>query len=184
MILTTLSQNTNDRNRDVGYEGLRAAFGSWEEVREAPTADVIDAIRPAGLANQKGPRIQEILRTIGDDDLAWLADAPREQALEFLTGLPGIGRKTAACVMIFSFGRPEIPVDVHVKRVGGRLGLFDESASFETAHDEMLAITDPEDAYELHMNLIAHGRAICRPKPRCGECVLARRCPARPRFRG
>jgi endonuclease-3 len=88
-----------------------------------------------------------------------------------------VGRKTAACVMIFAFGRPEIPVDTHVHRVGGRLGLFRLGAPFEEAHDEMLAITPPEDAYELHVNLIQHGRAICRPKPRCHECGLRRMCP-------
>jgi endonuclease-3 len=99
-------------------------------------------------------------------------------AIDYLTALPGVGRKTAACVMIFAFGRPEIPVDTHVHRVGGRLGLFRERASFEEAHNEMLAITDPDDAYELHMNLIYHGRAVCRPRPRCGECTLRRMCPA------
>ena len=103
--------------------------------------------------------------------------APREESLEFLLDLPGVGRKTAACVLIFTWGIPEIPVDVHIHRVGGRLGLFPEGASFERAHDEMLAIVDPEDAYELHMNLIRHGREICRPKPRCGECELRRMCP-------
>lgn len=182
LVLTILSQSTNDRNRDVAYEGLRERFGSWAALRDAPSEEVIGAIRPAGLANQKGPRIQVVLQIVGDDDLQWLAEAPREQAIEFLTGLPGVGRKTAACVLIFSFDRPEIPVDTHVKRVGGRLGLFDERASFETAHDEMRAITEPADAYELHMNLIAHGRAVCRPAPRCGSCGLARMCPARPRF--
>ena len=133
---------------------------------------------PGGLSATKAPRIQEILGRLGDHpDLDWLAEAPREQALEFLTDLPGVGRKTAACVLIFAFGRPEIPVDVHVHRVGGRLGLFRAQAPFDEAHDEMLAITPPEDAYELHINLIRHGRAICRPTPRCGECALRRMCP-------
>ena len=90
---------------------------------------------------------------------------------------PGVGRKTAACVLIFSFGRPEIPVDTHVERVGKRLGLISPDASFDQAHDEMRAIVDPEDAWELHINLIAHGRAICRPQPRCDECALLRMCP-------
>ena len=179
LVRTVLSQNTNDRNRDVAYSRLRDRFPSWEAVRDAPEDEVMEAIRPGGLAQQKGPRIQEILRRIGDGepDLDWLADAPRDQAIAYLTGLPGVGRKTAACVFIFALGRPEIPVDTHVYRVGGRLGLFREKASFEEAHDEMLAITDPADAYELHMNLIAHGRAICRPKPRCEACKLRRMCP-------
>jgi endonuclease III len=177
-VRTILSQNTNDRNRDVAYARLRERFPSWEAVREAPREDVIEAIRPGGLAPQKGPRIQEVLRRLGDErDLLWLTDADRDEAIAFLTELPGVGRKTAACVMIFALGRPEIPVDTHVYRVGGRLGLFRAKASFEEAHDEMLAITDPADAYEFHINLIRHGREICRPQPRCGECALRRMCP-------
>lgn len=177
LVLTILSQNTNDDNRDVAYRGLRDALGGWEEIRDRPTADVIEAIRPGGLANTKGPRIQQVLRELGPEpNLDWLREAPRSVAIGYLTALPGVGRKTAACVMIFAFDRPEIPVDTHVHRVGGRLGLFRERASFEEAHDEMLAITDPEDAYELHMNLIEHGRTVCRPQPRCGSCDLRRMC--------
>jgi endonuclease III len=178
LVRTVLSQNTNDRNRDVAYTRLRERFPTWEEVRDAPTEDVEAAIKPGGLSATKAPRIQEILGRLNDHpDLDWLAQAPREAALQFLTDLPGVGRKTAACVMIFALGRPEIPVDTHVHRVGGRLGLFRPNASFDEAHDEMLAITPPEDAYELHINLIQHGRAVCRPRPRCGECELRRMCP-------
>ena len=179
LVRTILSQNTSDTNRDVAYARLRERFPTWEEVRDAPTAAVEEAIRPGGLSATKAPRIQEVLRLIGDTepDLDWLADAPRDEAIEFLDSLPGVGRKTAACVMIFALGRPEIPVDTHVYRVGGRLGLFPPRASFERAHDEMLRITDPADAYELHINLIRHGRAICRPRPRCPECGLRRMCP-------
>lgn len=182
LVRTVLSQNTSDTNRDVAYSGLRERYPTWEEVRDAPQDQIEAAIRPGGLSQQKAPRIQEILRRItpaeGDQpDLDWLAGADRAQALEYLTALPGVGRKTAACVMIFALGRPEIPVDTHVYRVGGRLGLFPARASFDRAHDEMLAITDAEDAYELHMNLIAHGRAVCRPRPRCDECDLRRMCP-------
>ena len=181
LVRTVLSQNTNDRNRDVAYERLRAELPTWVDVRDAPVSVVEEAIRPGGLSRTKAPRIQEILRLLPESDgeptLDWLADTDRDAALDFLTGLPGVGRKTAACVLIFSFDRPEVPVDTHVFRVGGRLGLFPERASFEAAHDEMLAITDPEDAYELHLNLIAHGRSVCRPRPRCGECELRRMCP-------
>jgi endonuclease III len=178
LVRTILSQNTNDTNRDVAFARLRERFPTWGAVRDAPLEAVEEAIRPGGLAPQKAPRIQEALRELDDNlDLCWLESAPREQALEFLTSLPGVGRKTAACVLIFAFGRPEIPVDTHVYRVGGRLGLFPPKASFERAHDEMLAITDPEDAYELHINLIRHGRAICRPRPLCDECALRRMCP-------
>jgi endonuclease III len=184
LVRTVLSQNTSDRNRDVAFERLQARFADWEAVRDAPATEVVEAIRPGGLANTKGPRIQTILGELGEPpDLDWLAEAPREPAIEFLTSLPGVGRKTAACVMIFTFDRPEIPVDTHVYRVGGRLGLFPEHASFELAHDEMLRVVDPEDAYELHINLIRHGRAVCRPRPRCGECALRRMCPYWKRLR-
>ena len=179
LVLTILSQNTSDSNRDVAYAGLRARFDSWQEVRDAPTAEVEESIRRGGLAPTKAPRIQAVLRELGDPiDLGWLADAPREEAIPYLTSLSGVGRKTAACVMIFSFGRPEIPVDTHVHRVGGRLGLFRQNAPWDEAHDEMLRVTPPEDAYELHVNLIRHGRTLCRPaRPRCGECALRRMCP-------
>jgi endonuclease III len=178
LVRTILSQNTNDTNRDVAFARLRERFPTWEAVRDAPLEEVEEAIRPGGLAPQKAPRIQGALRELDDNlDLCWLESAPREQALEFLTSLPGVGRKTAACVLIFSFGRPEIPVDTHVYRVGGRLGLFPPTASFERAHNEMRAITDPEGAYELHINLIEHGRRVCRPQPRCEECALRRMCP-------
>jgi endonuclease III len=178
LVRGVLSQNTNDRNRDVAYARLRERFPTWEEVRDAPTEEVEAAIKPGGLSPTKAPRIREILGELGDPpDLDWLAGASRDEALDFLTGLPGVGRKTAAVVLLFALGRPEVPVDTHVYRVGGRLGLFRRGASFEEAHDEMLAITPPEDAYELHINLIRHGRAICRPRPRCPECALRRMCP-------
>lgn len=181
LVLTVLSQNTSDTNRDVAYARLRERFPTWEEVRDAPASEVIEAIRPGGLSQTKGPRIQQILRLIASDakepDLDWLAGADRDEAIDYLISLPGVGRKTAACVMVFALGRPEIPVDTHVHRVGGRLGLFPPEASFDAAHDEMLRITDPEDAYELHMNLIRHGREICRPRPRCDACALRRLCP-------
>lgn len=188
LIKTVLSQHTNDRNRDVAFAALRERFPRWEEVRDAPVSAVEEAIRPGGLARQKAPRIQAILERLGEPpELDWLREAPREEALDYLLDLPGVGRKTAACVLMFTWGIPEIPVDVHVHRVGGRLGLFPENASFERAHDEMMAIVDPADAHELHLNLIRHGRAICRPKPRCRECALRRMCPwyrAQPRGAG
>lgn len=181
LVRTVLSQNTSDTNRDVAYARLRERFPTWVELRDAPLQDVVEAIRPGGLAETKAPRIQEILRRLPQDGcdptLDWLAEAPRDEAMAYLTSLPGVGRKTAACVMLFALGRPEIPVDTHVHRVGGRLGLFPERAPFELAHDEMLRVAGADDAYELHVNLIAHGRAICRPRPRCGECALRRMCP-------
>ncbi|MGB7588243.1 MAG: endonuclease III, partial [Solirubrobacterales bacterium] len=177
LIKTVLSQHTNDRNRDRAFAALRERFPTWEEVRDAPLDELEEAIRVGGLGKQKAPRIQSILAQLGEPpDLDWTKSASREESLEFLLSLPGVGRKTAACVLIFTWGIPEIPVDVHIHRVGGRLGLFPADASFERAHDEMLAIVDPADAYELHMNLIRHGRELCRPKPRCDECELRRMC--------
>lgn len=177
LVRTILSQHTNDMNRDRAYDQLRDRLPTWAQVRDASSEAVEAAIRPGGLAPSKAPRIQEALRLLDGDDLLWLRDAVREDALAHLESIPGVGRKTAACVLIFSFDLPEIPVDVHVYRVGARLSLFRDQASFDEAHDEMLAITPPEDAYELHMNLIEHGRRLCRPQPRCGECALRRMCP-------
>lgn len=177
LVRTILSQHTSDLNRDRAYDSLRAALPSWEQVRDAAPQEVEDAVRPGGLAGSKAPRIQAALAAAGDPiDLDWLADAPRDQAMGFLTSLPGVGRKTAACVMLFTFNRPEIPVDVHVERVGKRLGLFRPKASSEEAHDLIQTMVEPDDGFEFHMNLIGHGRTICRPKPRCGECPLTRMC--------
>jgi endonuclease-3 len=178
LILTVLSQNTNDRNRDVAYQRLRARFDSWEEVREADVIEVEDAIRPGGLAPTKAVRIQQILRALDGDNLAELADEPLADARERLCALPGVGRKTAACVLMFSFGRPDIPVDTHVYRVGTRLGLFRPGAPLDEAHDEMLRLVDPADAYEIHVSLIRHGRRTCTARsPRCHECPLLSLCP-------
>jgi endonuclease III len=178
LILTVLSQNTNDRNRDVAYGRLRERFPDWAAVRDAPVTQVEDAIRPGGLAPTKARRIQEILRALGDDDLGWLERAPLDEARSYLCELPGVGRKTAACVLLFSYGRPDVPVDTHVYRVASRLGLFRPRASFDEAHDELLRLCDPDDAYELHVLLIRHGRRTCTARaPRCPECPLLRMCP-------
>ena len=178
LVKTVLSQHTNDRNRDRAFAALRERFPSWEEVRAARVDEVEEAIRPGGLGKQKAPRIQAILEQLGEHpSLDWTETAPPQESMAYLDSLPGVGRKTAACVLMFTWGIPEIPVDVHIHRVGGRLGFFPEKASFERAHDEMQALVDPEDAFELHMNLIYHGRQVCRPKPRCDECELRRMCP-------
>jgi endonuclease-3 len=178
LVLTVLSQNTNDRNRDVAYARLRERFSGWDEVHNADVAEVEEAIRPGGLAPTKAVRIQEILRAVGDDDLAWLETAPVEEGRDYLCTLPGVGRKTAACVLLFAYGRPDIPVDTHVMRVGTRLGLFRPGASFEEAHDELLRLADPEDAYEIHVLLIRHGRRLCTARrPACEKCPLLRMCP-------
>jgi endonuclease III len=178
LVLTVLSQNTNDRNRDVAHGRLREAFPDWEAVRDAPEDEVEEAIRPGGISRVKARRIQEILRSLVDDDLAWLADASLDEARDYLCSLPGVGRKTAACVLLFSFGRPDVPVDTHVFRVGTRLGLFRPGAPFDKAHEEIAPVADPADAYELHVGLIRHGRRTCTARaPRCDDCVLLRMCP-------
>jgi endonuclease-3 len=178
LVLTVLSQNTNDRNRDVAYGRLRERFESWDEVREAPVEEVEDAIRPGGLAPTKAVRIGEILQALGDDDLCWLEDAPLEEARAYLCALPGVGRKTAACVLLFSFGRRDVPVDTHVYRVMSRLGLIRPGAPLDEAHDEMLRLSERSDPYEAHVALIRHGRRTCVARtPRCGECPLRRMCP-------
>jgi endonuclease III len=178
LILTVLSQNTNDRNRDVAYARLRERFASWAEVAAAPVEEVEEAIRPGGLAPTKAVRIKQILDAVDGDDLAWLEDAPLREARDYLCDLPGVGRKTAACVLLFAYGRPEVPVDTHVYRVGTRLGLWPERTSLEQAHDAMLRLVDPEDAYELHVLLIRHGRRTCTARnPDCAGCPLRRMCP-------
>ena len=178
LVLTVLSQNTNDRNRDVAYLRLTKRFESWAEVRDAPVAEVEEAIRPGGLAPTKAVRIQAILRALGGDDLSELETEPLGDARRRLTALPGVGRKTAACVLLFAYGRPDIPVDTHVFRVGTRLGLFRPGGSLEEAHDELLRAVAPEDAYETHVSLIRHGRRICTARsPRCPECPLLSICP-------
>ena len=178
LIRTVLSQHTNDRNRDVAYARLRQRFPSWDEVSQAPEDEIEEAIRPGGIARTKAQRIKQILAVLGDDDLSWLETAPADQARAYLCALPGVGRKTAACVLLFAYGRPEIPVDTHVYRVGTRLGIFRPGASFDEAHDEMLRVRDAAVAYELHIGLIEHGRRICVARaPRCGECPLLRLCP-------
>ena len=182
LVLTVLSQNTNDRNRDVAYERLRDRFSDWYAVAAAPEAEIEEAIRPGGISKVKAGRIKSMLGAIeaerGGLDLGFLADAARDEALEFLESLPGVGRKTAACVLLFSFDRPEVPVDTHVYRVASRLGIVRPRASFDQAHDVLGAATDPVDAYEVHVNLIRHGRRLCTARaPACPQCPLLALCP-------
>jgi endonuclease-3 len=181
LILTVLSQSTNDRNRDMAYGRLRERFPSWEAVRDAPVEEIEEAIRPGGISKVKSSRIQAILRAIGDPlDLAWLADVPVDEARTYLMQLPGVGRKTAACVLLFAFGAHDVPVDTHVARVGQRLRLLRPGASFEELHEQMLAVTPRGAELELHLNLLRHGRRTCHAqRPACPECALRRMCPGR-----
>jgi endonuclease-3 len=179
LILTVLSQSTNDRNRDVAFLALRRDFESWAAVRDAPNAAVELSIRPGGISKVKSARIQEILREIDIDTFdEHLAGLSVNDARQELVALPGVGRKTAACVLLFAYGMRDIPVDTHVSRVGTRLGLFREGAPFEELHDAMLALTPRGQELEFHVNLLRHGRRTCHSRrPKCDECALLKLCP-------
>jgi len=181
LISTILSQNTNDANRDRAFENLRARFPTWESLRDADSAAVIDAIRPAGLANQKGPRIQQVLREItaqrGVLDLNFLQDWPVDQAKEWLLSFKGVGPKTAAIVLLFSLSKPAFPVDTHIYRVSGRLGLRPQNINADQAHDVLARLFPAEAYYPLHLNLIRIGREICPARqPKCALCPLQTVC--------
>jgi endonuclease-3 len=181
LVLTVLSQSTNDRNRDVAYLRLRERFPSWESVRAAPVEEIEAAIQPGGLHVQKSRRIKEILESLPDDlDLSWMRDAPVPESRAALCALPGVGRKTAACVLLFAYGLRDVPVDTHVSRVGTRLGLLRPGAPFDELHDEMLRLTPEGAELELHVNLLRHGRRTCHARtPACRACALRRMCPGR-----
>lgn len=181
LVSTILSQNTNDANRDRAFERLRRRFPTWEQVRDAPLPKVIAAIRTAGLANQKGPRIQKALRRISAEqgalELDFLADLPLEEARAWLMSLDGVGPKTAAIVLLFSLGRPAFPVDTHVHRVSQRLGLIGARVGAAQAHTLLAALLPPEWYYAWHLNVIRHGRRVCRARrPGCAECILNELC--------
>ena len=183
LILTVLSQSTNDRNRDVAYLALRERFDDWKTVRDAPVDEIEEAIRPGGISKIKSARIKAVLQALpetadGEPTLDWLPDLAVPEAQHYLTSLPGVGRKTAACVLLFALGKRDVPVDTHVARVGTRLGLFRRGAPFEELHDTMLAITPPGEELELHINLLRHGRRTCYARrPNCAGCALSRMCP-------
>jgi len=178
LILTVLSQSTNDRNRDVAYLRLRRRFGAWEAVRDAPNEEVEEAIRPGGISKVKSRRIQAILRALPEPLDG--AGGTHFQDRDFLLSLPGVGRKTAACVLLFAYGLHDVPVDTHVSRVGMRLHLLRPGAPFEELHDAMLALTPPGEELELHVNLLRHGRRTCHARrPDCPSCALRRMCPSR-----
>jgi endonuclease-3 len=183
LISTILSQNTNDVNRDLAFNRLRAAFRTWEAVRDAAGEEVIEAIRPAGLANQKGPRIQIVLRQItaerGSLDLEFLREWNAEEAHAWLVKFKGVGPKTAAIVLQFSLGIPAFPVDTHVHRVSGRLGLRPPAMNADQAHPHLAALFDPQTYGPAHLNIIRLGREICHArKPNCPACPLNDLCPS------
>ena len=181
LVSTILSQNTNDINRDKAFNRLKKSFDSWEKVRDAKVERVIEAIRIAGLANQKGPRIQNILREItaerGSLDLEFLRDMPDNQALDWLKKFKGVGPKTASIVLLFSLDKPAFPVDTHIYRVTGRIGLRPENMSADKAHDYMAEIFPTSSYKAAHLNIIRLGREICHPRqPDCEICVLQSLC--------
>jgi endonuclease III len=187
LILTVLSQSTNDRNRDVAYLALRERFpgDTWVDIRDAPVDVIEEAIRPGGISKVKSARIKSILRAItdtapgGELSLDWLPELSVPEAQRYLTALPGVGRKTAACVLLFALGMRDVPVDTHVSRVGTRLALFRPGAPFEEMHDTMLEITPPGEELELHLNMLRHGRRTCfARRPDCRNCALQRMCPS------
>jgi endonuclease-3 len=187
LIFSILSQNTTDLNRDRAYASLRSRFESWEEVMEANAAEIEEAIRVGGLAPQKSVRIKEILKEIKDErgrlDLDHLEDMKRDEALDYLTSFKGVGVKTASIVLLFSLGKPAFPVDTHIYRVSKRLGLVNEKASVETAHEIMRGLVDEDKYFPFHILLIRLGREICKARrPLCRECPLSSLCPSRDRF--
>lgn len=182
LVLTILSQNTNDTNRDRAYADLRRSQPTWDDVADAPVPVIERAIRSGGLAPTKAPRIRSVLRAIRERGIALDERALRgirhDRLFEILVGLPGVGPKTAACVLLFSLDRPYFPVDTHVHRVAIRLGLVPSNASAVRTQELLQAALRPEDMYELHMNLIRHGRHVCVAiRPICSQCPLNDRCP-------
>ena len=182
LVLTLLSQHTSDHNSGRAMHRLLERFPTWEDVIAAPTAEVEDAIRPGGLAPTKAPRLQALLAEVKerapDFDLRELEKMPLDEAKRWLRSLPGVGPKTAACVLLFALARPALPVDTHVERVARRLGLIPRKASAEKAHDLLEAKLEPDEVYAFHIDLIQHGRRTCHARgPRCDECPLLERCP-------
>ena len=183
LVYTVLSQNTADVNTERTFAALKARFSDWRAVRDAPVAEVEQAIALGGLARVKAPRIKAILAAVsertGDPDLSELDGMTDDAALTYLQSMPGVGPKTAACVLMFALGRPAMPVDTHVHRVAGRLGLIDAKLSAEQAHRPLTELAGPENVYALHINLVRHGRRICHARrPQCGRCPLAVICPS------
>lgn len=181
LIGTILSQHTVDRNSSRAFAELNLRYSSWAEVAEAHTGELATTIRVAGLANIKAARIQEALRSLQDRfgtmDLEFIKEMPMSEARDILRSLPGVGPKTAACVLLFSCGLPALPVDTHVHRLARRLGLISTRESAEGAHAKLEELVPPADVYDFHVNLIAHGRQVCHAQnPHCGECVLQVEC--------
>jgi len=183
LIATVLSQNTSDINSHRAFAALVSRFGSWEAVAAADVNQLARTIRAGGLAEIKARRIKLILREIEEErgclDLGFLKELRLAEAKAWLRGLPGVGPKTAGCVLLFSLGRPAMPVDTHVFRVARRLGLIDARTSVEKAHEILESLVPPENVYEFHILMVEHGRRTCKAqRPRCTVCALRRLCPS------
>lgn len=183
LIFTVLSQNTSDNNSQRAFNKLLSRFGSREMVAIAPVEEIAELIWVGGLARVKAPRIKNILKAIwekrGSIELDFLKDVPLPEAKAWLRELPGVGPKTAACVLLFSLGMPALPVDTHVYRVARRLGLIDYKVSVEEAHDLLEALLLPAQVYPFHVYMVEHGRRTCvARRPRCPRCILREGCPA------
>jgi endonuclease III len=183
LVLTILSQHTNDTLSGKAFARLLERFPSWGAIADAPADKIEDAIREGGLARQKAPRIKAVLERIaaerGAFDLGFLGDLPLDEAKTWLRSLPGVGPKTAACVLMFALGRPALPVDTHVYRVSRRLGLIGPKVNEAAAHTLLEAAVSPEDTYAFHIALIKHGRYTCTAqRPRCDICPLNDICPS------
>ena len=183
LIYTVLSQNTSDANTDRTFAALRARFPDWRAVQAASPDLIADAIKLGGLSRIKAPRILAILAAVEADrgglDLEFLRELPMEEAREWLTALPGVGPKTAACVLLFSFGLPAMPVDTHVHRLSKRLGFIGDRTPADKAHPMIEGLVAPGDVHQFHVDLIEHGRRVCHARrPRCGDCVLSDVCPS------
>jgi endonuclease-3 len=182
LVLTILSQNTADTNSFRAFTALGQRYPTWDDVLAAPTDELVDVIRPGGLAPTKGPRIQHVLAevhgaTSGTWDLSFLGELPLAEARDWLVALPGIGRKTASIILLFGFGRPAMPVDTHVHRVTTRLGMLPARTPLHRAHDLLEEVLAPEEMYPFHVETIRHGRDTCRaPRPICGLCPLTDAC--------
>jgi endonuclease-3 len=181
LVQTILSQNTNDQNRDRAYQRLKSRFPRWEDILNGKRKAVVEALRPGGLARQKAKRIVGILQWLrkreGKVSLTFLKRMGEEEIKETLGGLKGIGPKTVHCLLLFGLGREAFPVDTHILRVGKRLGFIPQEIDAEKAHSWMVPLVPKGKTLSLHINLIRHGRSVCKPKkPRCADCVLKNKC--------
>ena len=184
LVQTILSQNTSDRNSGRAFESLMNSFCDWDAIADAGVGEVANSIRAGGLGEVKAKYIKQVLEDIRQKrsrcELEFLKKSSVDEAREWLRQLPGVGMKTASCVLLFALGMPALPVDTHIFRVARRLGLIDSKVSVEQAHKLLEGLVPPDDVYQFHVLLIEHGRQVCRAgTPRCGQCVLNELCPSR-----